>query len=158
MRVMRVFGLGAVAGAACVVLAGCGGGGGTYPVSGKIVFADGQPVTAGLITFEPVDTKDGWAASGPIESDGSFEVATTDKLNGAKPGKYRVVITPPEGEGDEVEGEGEGETRVVLPPANIDPKFQTVETTSLEAEVKPESNTFTFTVEHPEAGESKKGG
>jgi hypothetical protein len=161
MRTMRLFGPGAAAGVACVMLAGCGAGaGGTYPVSGKVVYADGQPVKAGLITFEPVDTKDGWAASGPIESDGSFEVASTDKLTGAKPGKYRVVITPPEGEGAEAEvadeGTDVGATKVVLPPATIDPKYQTVETTSLEADVKPQSNTFTFTVEHPQTGKSKK--
>lgn len=160
MRSLRVFGRGVAVAAALTALAGCGGGaGGTYPVSGKVVYADGQPVKAGLITFEPADDKNGWAASGPIESDGSFTVASTDKLTGAKPGKYRVVITPPEGEGAEDEGtdEGEGGAKVVLPPATIDPKYQTVETTSLEAEVKPQSNTFTFTVEHPKAGKSKKG-
>jgi hypothetical protein len=158
MRITRGFGVSVFVGGLLAALAGCGaGGGGTYPVSGKVVFADGQPVTAGQITFEPLDDKAGWTASGPIESDGSFAVSSTDKLTGAKPGKYRVVITPPEEEAGLVEGE-DGEGKAPTRPATIDPKFQNSETTSLEAEVKPQSNTFTFTVEHPGAGKSKKKG
>jgi hypothetical protein len=145
MRLMRLPVARFVACALTVVgltaLTGCdGNAGGTFPIHGKVVYADGSPVTGGTINFEPEGTE-GEFASGIINSDGTYEIRTTDKLAGAKPGKYRVSITPPE-----VESEGEN---TKPPPPPIDRKFMIATTSGLTAEVKPGNNEFKFTVERP---------
>jgi hypothetical protein len=63
----------------------------TVAVKGKVVKADGKPVTKGILTLEPVEGSSTNATSA-IEADGSFELMTRRPKDGAAPGKYRVKI------------------------------------------------------------------
>ena len=59
-----------------------------YPVKGKVILADGKPLTIGSVLFVGVTTNISVAA--PITSDGAFEF-TGDKP-GLPSGDYRVAI------------------------------------------------------------------
>jgi hypothetical protein len=83
--------------AACVVgavllaavSAGCGSQSDMAPVDG-VVRLDGAPLTKGIVTFVP---DAGRSASGPIGSDGTFQLSTLGKSDGALVGKHRITIT-----------------------------------------------------------------
>jgi hypothetical protein len=69
---------------------GCGGASPpTFPVTGKVLFADGSPVTHGIIEFAPRDG--GEAARSTIAADGSFDLKTGTR-RGAAPGAYRIAV------------------------------------------------------------------
>jgi hypothetical protein len=81
-----------------LLLGGCGprGGGakpGTYPVSGKVVRADGQPLPGGVVVFHPKDPP-GNEAMGHVEKDGTFQMGTFGKADGVIPGRYAVTVEP----------------------------------------------------------------
>src|SRR4029077_5733412 len=61
------------------VVAGCGDDdlGTRYRVSGHVT-RQGQPVTKGTVNFMPVDLANSRAASGEIQSDGSYALTTKD--------------------------------------------------------------------------------
>lgn len=65
----------------------------TVPVRGKVVRANGAPVTGGLITFHPTELNKG-DAWGTIGRDGRFELGTYKKDDGAMPGAYTVTVEP----------------------------------------------------------------
>jgi hypothetical protein len=74
--------------------AGCGGGGGfgsatTYPVKGKVLLADGKPLTSGRIAF--VSRETALTFAGTIDPDGSFTLKTGTR-EGAPEGQYQVRI------------------------------------------------------------------
>ncbi len=82
-----------------VVSIGCGSSDSkaTAKVEGKIT-ASGQPVTGGSMNFQPVGTGTsgvGKAASGTVQSDGTFKLTTYQPDDGAVIGKHRVTFTPP---------------------------------------------------------------
>jgi hypothetical protein len=122
-----------VIGAVCV--AGCGPKFNTtppptvYPVKGKVLLANGQPVTGGIITFHP-KTRLGAEASGEIGPDGSFQLTTIVKNDGALPGSYTVSVNPYFKDGRES----------AVPASRVPPKFGASETSDLTAEVKAEDN------------------
>ena len=62
----------------------------TFPVKGKVLYR-GKPLTSGRIVFEPRDS--GREASGGIQPDGTFELSTFAKGDGAVPGTHRVAVT-----------------------------------------------------------------
>jgi hypothetical protein len=64
-----------------------------YPVKGKVLLASGEPVSGGIITFHPKTTL-GAEASGEIGRDGSFQLTTIVKNDGAVPGSYTVSVNP----------------------------------------------------------------
>jgi hypothetical protein len=74
---------------------GCGGpgpySGALYPVKGRVLLADGRPVTGGAVHFIP--KQGGWPASGRIEADGTFSLKSKTR-DGAAPGEYKVRIEP----------------------------------------------------------------
>jgi hypothetical protein len=77
---------------ATFLLMGCGN---TYPVSGKITYADGTPMTGGgQITFTPLDPQNKQSARGMIREDGSFQMGTHGDADGVLQGKYGVAIVP----------------------------------------------------------------
>ncbi len=143
--------------AACVFAAGalgCGGGGSTtYPVTGRVTFPDGKPLSTGTVEFQPVaPSGDGEkpsanptgriSARGMIQADGSYALGTFGTDDGAVEGKHRVLVTPG------------------LPPGPINPaspskpvihsRFQRYETSGLEFTVTPDGpSTFDITVERP---------
>jgi hypothetical protein len=65
----------------------------TYPVKGKVLLADGKPLTRGRIVFHRQEDPP-ILASGEIKTDGSFELSTLKPGDGAPAGKYGVQIDP----------------------------------------------------------------
>ena len=76
------------------MLPGCGDDdlGTRYRVSGRVT-RKGEPVTKGTVNFMPVDPLTGRAASGAIQSDGTYTLTTQDPDDGALAGDYRVVVS-----------------------------------------------------------------
>jgi hypothetical protein len=85
---------------ALVLAAGCSGGAKvpkTYPVSGKVLQADGKPMTGGVVQFVPKNNLD-VTTSGEIQADGSFTLSTVaenKKVTGATEGPHTVTVLPP---------------------------------------------------------------
>jgi hypothetical protein len=67
----------------------------TYPVTGKIVYRDTkQPLATGTVLFESL-SEPKVQASGEIQPDGSFELASDLGKPGTVAGEHRVLIQPP---------------------------------------------------------------
>ena len=70
-----------------------------YPVNGKVVFENGEPLTTGgVVLCESLDTlSDDMAimARGKIREDGTFELSTFADGDGAVVGKHRVLVSRP---------------------------------------------------------------
>ena len=79
----------ALAVAVCASLAGCGRTPSLVAVEGQVVFADGQPVAAGTVTFMPRGS--GPAARAAIDPDGRF-ILQTGGRPGALVGAYDVLV------------------------------------------------------------------
>jgi len=62
----------------------------TYPVKGRVEFADGKPVRTGTIELESKDF--GTTASGTIQEDGSFILGTYTSNDGAAAGAHRAIV------------------------------------------------------------------
>lgn len=62
----------------------------TYPVSGRVIFADGSPVRTGFIELQSDEHRVN--ARGTIARDGSFQLTTFDPNDGAVAGSHRAVI------------------------------------------------------------------
>lgn len=115
--------------------AGCGSAD-FYPVSGKVVGPDRQPI-AGLegsrLIFEATEQKT--SSAGDIEPDGSVRMFTEKPFDGVRPGKYRVLI----------------ERKYLDPeraaPRAVKAKYEALDTSGLEFEVQPKENQFEFVVE-----------
>jgi hypothetical protein len=118
-----------------VFMAGCGHKFNTapppkvYPVKGKVLLASGEPVSGGIITFNPKTTL-GAEASGEIGKDGSFQLTTFVKNDGALPGSYTVSINPYFKDG----------RQSAVPATRIPPKFGAPETSNLTVEVEAKDN------------------
>jgi hypothetical protein len=120
--------------------AGCGGGKGVYPVTGKIQFADGRPATelaGGLVEFDLVGGK--VTAKGTIDKGGGFTLTTYREGDGAVAGEHLVLIKPP------VFLAFDQATK----PDVIDRRFWTYAGSKLIAVVEAKHNTITLTVEPP---------
>lgn len=62
----------------------------TYPVSGRVQFADGRPVRHGTIEFESIEH--GTTATGKILHDGSFVLGTYTPDDGAAEGTHHAIV------------------------------------------------------------------
>jgi hypothetical protein len=62
-----------------------------YPVTGKVFF-QGKPATGALVVLHPVG-KQGRSYSGEVGFDGSFQITTLTKGDGAPAGTYAVTLT-----------------------------------------------------------------
>ena len=92
------------------------------PVSGKLVYKD-KPLANTMIQFNPVELdKNAVLANATTGQDGSFKLRSYPYGDGAKPGQYKVFITPYPGS----------------PP--VPAKYTTPEKTSLEATIAEEGN------------------
>ena len=80
-----------------VGLVGCGGGERTSPVEGDVSL-DGKPLAGAAIQFVPQGK--GRDATGETDKDGHFVMSTFQPRDGAAPGSYKVVISPPVGSAD----------------------------------------------------------
>jgi hypothetical protein len=82
----------------CALGSGCGSADGptvvkVYPVTGKVVLANGSPLKGGHIWLVP--TKDSvMNSSGEIGPDGTFTISTGPSGDGAPPGEFKVRIEP----------------------------------------------------------------
>jgi hypothetical protein len=123
-----------------------------YSLSGKVtVGAANTPLKAGIIVFHPI--KDGKVVTkGVMEpwaevKEGSFSL--TDPL-GAPAGTYRVTVEPPPNTAgpapkDKDKDKDKDKSKTKTTPASpIPKKFQDVNTSTLEAEVKESDNNYTF--------------
>ncbi|HVK08954.1 MAG TPA: hypothetical protein VM597_09285 [Gemmataceae bacterium] len=73
-----------------VLVVGCGSPGpDLHVVTGRVVFGDGRPVSAGVIEFAPPDG--GPTARGRIGTDGRFTLMTGDRP-GAVAGPHRIAV------------------------------------------------------------------
>jgi hypothetical protein len=120
-------------------LAGCGGPK-LYPVTGKVVYADGSPMKGGAVMFESTGPKR-FMAQGVIDvADGTFFLTTKEEGDGAEEGVYRVAIrgrrNNPHGREDDPELENQ-----------LHPRFQSFDTSKLEFTVAPKPNEFVIKVE-----------
>jgi hypothetical protein len=105
--------LAALAGA-LTLAAGCGGKTEmpqTYPVTGTVAFADGEPIKGGAVEFKSA-TDPALRISGQIKEDGTFTLQTLKdktKVEGAPEGSYTVTFLPPKTE----------DGRLLMPPADL---------------------------------------
>ena len=118
---------------AAVVMTGCSKKGAleTAPVSGKVTYR-GKAVPTGTVMFVP---DEGPAATGEIDSSGSYKLTTYSTDDGAVIGKHKVTITALQGMGDALP-----EQRSPTPPPLVPAKYLSGETSGLVAEVKAGTN------------------
>ena len=112
----------------------CGGSGdGTYPVSGTLELANGDPFSEGQVQFLSSHGKSHMVT---LKADGSFELRKNAKANGLEPGEYKVLAF-------------EANFGDIDRPAKkvIHPKYGNAQSTDLTATVKEESNVFEFTLD-----------
>jgi hypothetical protein len=120
-------------GLALVVLTGCGAK--PYPVSGKLLFEDGKPITelAGFnVSF--TSQKLTKSATGVIGPDGTFKLTTVHPNDGAFPGDYDVILSQPHPNPER------NEKRQPV----IDFAYEDIQRSGLKATVEPKENEFTF--------------
>jgi hypothetical protein len=117
---------------------GCGDGvPDNVPISGKVVYANGKPLTTGMIVFNPVAEGEE-APMAEIQQDGTFEFSED---GGIPPGEYRVALAPSE----EEMAEAEEEPAAFSFPAPQ--KYLQADTSGWTASVKESDNEpFTFTI------------
>ena len=85
-------------------LSGCGNTTGPVPVSGKVLYR-GEPAAGAVVYFHrlmepgsPIES----IPYGIVEDDGSFQLASDNLGNGARPGSYNVLVEWRDGSGDRV--------------------------------------------------------
>jgi len=122
---------------------GCGGSN-RAAVHGKVTFADGTPLTGGMVLFLPLDKENTLSPRGYLETDGSFEMATSQPKDGAPVGKYKVAVQP--------RPPAPGSNAPV--PAAFDSRFSDFDSSGLVFEVKPGQNELPITVTKPGAGKA----
>jgi len=132
-RVLRLWHAGALVWLLLFGASGCGSET-FFPVSGKVTYKDGKPVTAGLVIFEPVSQKT--SARGEIQADGSFQLGTYKDNDGAMEGEYKVLVAPPP--------LPEEAKRRRSP---IHPKYQNLESTPLKFTVTRDRDKNKFNIE-----------
>lgn len=128
--------------------AGCGSDpAATYPVSGKVVFDDGKPFTAGgVVMFESITVGDPpmYTAAGAIAADGTFRISTFQEGDGAVAGEHRALVRAKR------DADDFGKLGVPQPSiAVIAPRFENYDTSGLVYTVEPSSNEFTVVVKRP---------
>ena len=130
------------------LLAGCSDDdlGQRYPVSGHVT-RRGQPLTEGTINFQPVEASKGRAATGAIQSDGSYTLTTKDPDDGALAGDYRVIISLANVDISKVGRMPNGipilnQPKKVVVKNLVSPKYSDPSRTVLKFKVEPHSNTY----------------
>lgn len=102
----------------------------TYPVSGKVVFADGTPLPGGGLICLSDSDEASLSARGIINPDGTFTLGTYGEDDGAIAGRHLVAIDPPIPENFNPDAGP--------PPRVIHPRFQHHDTSGLEFTVSAE--------------------
>jgi hypothetical protein len=71
----------------------------TYPVQGRVVFKDGQPLAGGAVEFRQPDPA-APISTGEVGPDGTFALSCivgNKKVDGAVPGTFQVTVMPQQG-------------------------------------------------------------
>ncbi|MDR1382359.1 MAG: hypothetical protein LBJ67_00720 [Planctomycetaceae bacterium] len=119
-----------------VMITGCGK---NLKVSGTVTFADGSPLTAGLVCFI---AEDGSTGRGEINSDGTYIMGFESKKDGIpKGGTYKVLII------NAVKEEGHDKTGMPIEVPLINAKHSNAATSGLTFIADGKSRTFDITVE-----------
>jgi hypothetical protein len=110
----------------------------TVPVKGKVVLADGRPVTAGRVLFSAKGPDMGGVEPfGDLKKDGTF-VLTTQKLNdGAVVGRYVVSI--------QLVDHNHPNAKAIT-SSSVPTKYRDSATSDLVVEVRPGDNDLTLTL------------
>lgn len=74
----------------CLLLSACSDQLATYPVTGRVQFAGGEPVRVGKVEF--TSREHGLQARGEIDSEGRFELSTFAPGDGAVAGLHDCVV------------------------------------------------------------------
>ncbi len=110
-----------------LLVAGCGGADGMYPVRGTVSY-EGQPLDGGTILFNPVDASLP-PARAAIQADGTYELK-------AVPGEYKIIVNwyaeaaDPDLEPDD--------PRYVEPESLLPPEYSSLIATPLKGTVQAE--------------------
>lgn len=105
----------------------------TYPASGTVTYKN-VPLKSGMVYLTPEGA--GNAASGKIQSDGTFELGTFEPDDGARAGKYKVRVEVfPEGDDPGLPGQEFGKKKPPIPMKYMDPTRS-----PLTCEIKEEEN------------------
>jgi len=143
----------ALAGIGLILVAGCSDDSGLakrYSVSGTVSYK-GEPVPKGNVSFIPT-TPGAREATGAI-TDGKFTLTTATPDDGALPGSYKVTVIASEADMSEsakIAGGGmfhhdAAFAKAVKNAKNlVPPKYKLPDTSDLSADVKAQSNKFTF--------------
>lgn len=138
-----------------VAAVGCGD---KVPVTGKVTYEDGTPLTLGQIIF----TDDYYMGRSDLDKNGEYSIHTLKRNDGIRKGTYRVYITGAirleTGAGTEFREEDlhTGRMAEIKPVRLIDMQFMTPDTSGWVREVKRKSR-FDFVVYPPgEVPEDKK--
>jgi hypothetical protein len=108
-----------------------------YPVKGKVVLADGQPLAAGNVVF--VATESTLTAAAKLENDGTFVVKGNKE--GLPAGEYLVRIEVDESETGPSKAKS---TRRKGGPVPFPEKYLDEDASGLRVTVKPPENNFEF--------------
>lgn len=122
---------------AAVFISGCGGEK-LIPVSGKVTFADGKPLTSGSVMFKPDKAKGNTfsgEAIGEINSSGEYTLQSRGKP-GAPAGAYKVIVTST--------GPTTPDNTKVSTQSLVPQKYLTAETTPLEKTVADKAPAGTY--------------
>jgi hypothetical protein len=101
-----------------------------YEVKGKVVFADGKPLSGGFISFVPKGDLP-ITPSAVIGADGTFSLVTGGSGEGAPPGEYKVRIESPRFQ----RSDPKSRTRPLIPP-----KYTDEDSSGLVITVRAETN------------------
>ncbi len=69
----------------------------TFPVKGKVVYENGQPVPSGMVQFQS-QSDQSVLVNGGIQPDGTFTLSSVKedyRIDGAIAGQHRVTVVPP---------------------------------------------------------------
>ena len=114
----------------------------TFPVTGRVVFADGTPLASGgTIHLEAVDGYP-YNARGAIQKDGTFQLSTFGELDGAVLGKHQAMVQAKRDTTDWTE-------RGIVPRPVIDERFENYDTSGLEYNIEESNNELDVVVERP---------
>jgi len=118
----------------------------TYPVHGKVVFADGSPLRGGTVEFRANHSSGQTIiASGIVAEDGTFQLTTFENQDGAVAGTHQVIVRPKRSAAS-AEKFGPAE------PLAVDRRFFNYKTSGLEATVTEGDNEIELRVEPPPRG------
>jgi len=135
----------------CLFLVVSAVGCGKCKVRGTVKFADGTPLTGGVVNF----TDDVKLFKGEVKKDGTFEMKTVKPGDGIDPGTYKVyltetlnlVVSDKKSKTSSLDGEGSAEMDVIgKSELTVDPKYSDASTSGLTVTVS-KSMTYDITLE-----------